>query len=80
LKTFLKRRLTVSSDILFAFDGALSASRPYLGRFHHGLPVDYFCESLHWLVGTSSMYLGHGSHEGLTQRREGFPSWSWTGW
>lgn len=80
LKNFLKRRLTGSSDILFAFDGALSASSRHLGTFHHGLPVNYFCESLHWSVGTSSMYLGKDPHQGLTRRREGFPSWSWTGW
>jgi hypothetical protein len=82
LKNFLKRQLTVTSDILLAFDGALSASTRHIGKFHHGLPVDYFCESLHWLVGTDSMYMGGGKkpHQGLTQRRQGFPSWSWTGW
>jgi hypothetical protein len=80
LKNFLKRRLTVSSDILFAFEGALSASRRHLGKFHHGLPVTYFCECLLWSVGTSSMYIGKDPHQGLTKRREGFPSWSWTGW
>jgi Heterokaryon incompatibility protein (HET) len=82
LKNFLKRQLTVPSDILFAFDGALSASKRYIGEFHHGLPIKYFCESLQWLVGTDSMYTGGDRlpHQGLTQRREGFPSWSWTGW
>ncbi|PVH95283.1 hypothetical protein DM02DRAFT_537685, partial [Periconia macrospinosa] len=80
LKNFLQRRLTVSSDILFAFDGALSASRRHLGDFHHGLPITYFCEALHWLVGQSSMYHGTDPYQGLTQRRYGFPSWSWTGW
>lgn len=82
LRDFLKRRLTVSSDILFAFDGALSASTRHIGRFHHGLPIEHFCESLHWLVGLDSMYMEAGKqpHHGLTQRRDGFPSWSWTGW
>lgn len=80
LKNFLQRRLTVTSDIQFAFDGALSASRRHLGDFHHGLPLTYFCEALHWLIGQSSMYYGTDPHQGLTQRREGFPSWSWTGW
>lgn len=82
LKNLLRRQLTVQSDILFAFDGALSASAPYLGKFHYGLPVDYFCESLHWTVGRESMYMEHSfKHDkGLTKRRQGFPSWSWTGW
>jgi len=82
LKNFLKRRLTVTSDILFAFDGALSASSRHLGTFHYGLPVDYFCECLHWFVGIDSMYPENGRqpHQGLTQRRQGFPSWCWTGW
>lgn len=82
LKDFLKRRLTVPSDILFAFDGALSKSSRHLGLFHHGLPVNCFCESLHWLVGINSMYMGGGKrpHKGLTQRRDGFLSWSWSGW
>lgn len=80
LKNYLKRRLTVPSDILFGFDGALSASNRFLGKFHHGLPVDFFCESLHWDVGQSSMSWGNDPYQGLTQRRPGFPSWSWTGW
>ena len=82
LKNFLRRRLTAPSDILSAFNGALSASTRYLGKFHYGLPVDYFCECLHWIVGRDSMYMGKGSQddEGLTKRRPGFPSWSWAGW
>jgi heterokaryon incompatibility protein (HET) len=82
LRNFLKRQLTVTSDILFAFDGMLSASNSHLGSFHHGLPVDYFCESLHWLVGTDSSNVSNSRQprQGLTQRRESFPSWSWTGW
>ncbi|KAF2105039.1 HET-domain-containing protein [Rhizodiscina lignyota] len=58
LKDFLKRQLTVTSDILFAFDGALSASNRHLGRFYHGLPVEYFCECLHWLVGLPWSWTG----------------------
>jgi hypothetical protein len=80
LRDFLKRRLTVATDILFAFDGALSAARQYLGEFHHGLPLEYFCETLGWSVGLASWYYGKDPHQGLTQRRKGFPSWSWTGW
>ncbi|KAF2109633.1 heterokaryon incompatibility protein-domain-containing protein [Lophiotrema nucula] len=82
LRNFLKRNLTVTSDILFAFDGALSASIGHLGAFYQGLPIDYFCECLHWSVGTNSMHYPKGkqTHTGLTQRRPGFPSWSWTGW
>jgi hypothetical protein len=72
LRDFLHRRLTVASDILFAFDGALSASHRYLGDFHYGLPVDYFCETLTWCSRS-----GRGA---LAQRRQGFPSWSWAGW
>jgi hypothetical protein len=81
LSKFLKRRLTVPSDILIAFDGALSASKRHLGTFHQGLPVDFFCECLHWSVGKASMsYADKSPYQGLTQRRSGFPSWSWTGW
>ncbi|KAJ4286805.1 factor activating pos9 [Kalmusia sp. IMI 367209] len=81
LKNFLKRRLTVPSDILFAFDGALSASNRILGAFHHGLPINYFCETLNWGVGLrSSSYRVESPYQGLTQRRLGFPSWSWAGW
>lgn len=80
LKNFLKRHLTVQSDILVAFNGALSASARFLGAFHHGLPVRYLCETLLWSVGTSPMYWKVNTRKGLTQRRAGFPSWSWTGW
>lgn len=52
LNNFLKRRLIVPSDIFFAFHGALSASIRHMGKFHHGRSLEYFCKSLHWLVGT----------------------------
>jgi hypothetical protein len=81
LENFLQRRLTVSSDILFAFDGGLSASKQFLGTFHHGLPVSYFCETLNWMIGQApAAWNSKSPYQGLTQRRSGFPSWSWTGW
>ncbi|KAF1964670.1 HET-domain-containing protein [Bimuria novae-zelandiae CBS 107.79] len=83
LQNFLQRRLTVSSDILFAFEGALSASNRLVGAFHHGLPVNYFCECLNWGVGEAlgqSYSSTKSPYQGLTKRRPGFPSWSWTGW
>ncbi|KAF2438744.1 HET-domain-containing protein [Karstenula rhodostoma CBS 690.94] len=81
LQNFLQRRLTVPSDFLFAFEGALSVSKKVLGTFHHGLPVSYFCETLNWMVGQSPAAWNNKSpYQGLTQRRPGFASWSWTGW
>ncbi|OAG06735.1 HET-domain-containing protein [Paraphaeosphaeria sporulosa] len=81
LQDFLQRRLTVPSDHLSAFEGALSASKNLLGTFHYGLPVGYFCETLNWKVGQGRDGWNNKSpYRGLTQRRSGFPSWSWTGW
>lgn len=80
LKNFLKRRLTVASDILFAFNGALALANRHLGGFLFGLPVEHWVAGLNWSVGRWSMYSGSEPHQGLTKRREGFPSWSWTGW
>lgn len=81
LQNFLERRLTVPSDILFAFDGALSASEQLIGGFHYGLPIRYFCEALNWMVGEKmGQYRPKQPYHGLKTRRPGFPSWSWTGW
>lgn len=81
LKNFLQRRLTVPSDFLYAFDGVLSASKKLLGTFYHGLSVTHFCETLNWMVAPAPAAFNNKSpYRGLTQRRSGFPSWSWTGW
>lgn len=82
LENFLQRRLTVPSDILFAFEGALSASTRLVGSFYQGLPIDYFCEALNWGVGQAGSTLSsvQAPYHGLSKRRPGFPSWSWTGW
>ncbi|KAF9735640.1 hypothetical protein PMIN06_008567 [Paraphaeosphaeria minitans] len=81
LQNFLQRSLSVPSDHLLAFEGALSASKKLLGRFHYGLPIGYFCETLNWKVGQGrDAWNNKVPYQGLTQRRSGFPSWSWTGW
>ncbi|KAL6708784.1 hypothetical protein ACN47E_002480 [Coniothyrium glycines] len=79
IRNFLQRRLTVSSDILFAFDGALSVCRQYLGSFHYGLPIDFFTETIGWSIG-SVKTIDTSLIVGLIERRPGFPSWSWAGW
>jgi hypothetical protein len=82
LKNFLKRRLTVKSDILFAFDGALSVSSHHIGKFHFGIPIDHFCQCLHWIVdkNSKSTLSDKRQDQAITVRRQGFPSWSWAGW
>ncbi|PSN63308.1 HET-domain-containing protein [Corynespora cassiicola Philippines] len=80
LRSFLMRRLTINSDILLAFQGVLSASEPFIGRFHHGLPINHFCRLMGWCAFPPTKGSGNISFRGLIDRRDSFPSWSWTGW
>ncbi|KAL8851351.1 MAG: hypothetical protein Q9221_003718 [Calogaya cf. arnoldii] len=68
--TLSARQLTVPSDVLNAFRGMSNVlSRDINTTMFWGLPTAYFEHSLLWNITASSL-----------NRREGFPSWSWTGW
>ena len=68
--TLSARQLTVPSDVLNAFRGVSNVlSRDINTTMFWGLPTAYFEHSLLWNITASSL-----------NRREGFPSWSWTGW
>merc|ERR1712093_150923 len=55
--------------MLNAFQGIEGALRRSLGEFYWGLPLYLLAQSLGWLATTGDI-----------KRREGFPSFSWTGW
>lgn len=70
-QSYVKRDLTKQEDMLDAFAGVTRALTPHVGPFLWGLPINFFFTSFFW---TSSQPAAK------MIRREGFPSWSWTGW
>jgi hypothetical protein len=70
LAFYLRRNMKFGTDSLPAFSGVLKVLSKRLGPFHHGLPTQYFGRSLLW----------NDAHNGIFERRECFPSWSWAGW
>jgi hypothetical protein len=74
LENFLPRRLTMPSDrSLFAFHGALSASWDIASQPPRRLLLRGFALDIRATIVT------RGSYQGLTQGRQKFPSWPWTG-
>jgi len=69
VRDYTKRKLTFEGDMLNAFQGIEGALRRSLGEFYWGLPLYLLAQSLGWLATTGDI-----------KRREGFPSFSWTGW
>jgi Heterokaryon incompatibility protein (HET) len=69
LGSYLRRHLSKDDDILNAFAGIATALQPYLGDSIAGLPEKYFTAAMTWRDLRSAL-----------SRREGFPSWSWSGW
>jgi hypothetical protein len=66
---YTSRKLTYSSDILNGFRGVEAVQCQFLSTTSlSGLPTSLFDMSLLWQPSC------------LTTRRDGFPSWSWTGW
>lgn len=72
---FVSRNLTFESDTLDAFMGIASTFKMNLtslsAEFHCGLPQEIFGLALLWRTGPELR---------MSQRREGFPTWSWAGW
>jgi hypothetical protein len=67
--SYNNRLLTYQSDALAAFSAIIAMlSRSFQGGFCYGIPELYFDFGLLWRPNTP------------TQRRLGFPSWSWVGW
>lgn len=64
------RYMTYQSDALNAFSGIVQylQEAAYPRGFFWGLPLEDFNWALSWV------------NRGVTKRRQGFPSWSWTGW
>ena len=69
VELYTMRTLTFPDDVLNAFNGITSIYARQLNTdFYYGLPVIYFNITLLWCPFEE------------IKRREGFPSWSWTGW
>ncbi|KAK3991450.1 heterokaryon incompatibility protein-domain-containing protein [Cladorrhinum sp. PSN332] len=66
LRAYTRRKITYQSDIIDAFQGVMGAFPGQ--RFWQGLPEVYHDAALLWTT------------TGASPRREGFPSWSWSGW
>lgn len=71
LSIYSGRQLTFSSDVLHACRGVLDHLTRNTGAdFFQGLPKHNFLPSLLWKA----------HHQHCLREREGFPTWSWTGW
>lgn len=70
VKKYMQRTLSRTDDMENAFAGVAGILEPLIGPAYHGIPERMFTEAIRgcWFWDTS------------LQRREGFPSWSWTGW
>lgn len=71
ISAYSTRKLTREDDILNAFEGILNNFTPVLGDFISGLPEKMLCTSLLWR---------NKDNNPPRERRNCFPSWSWTGW
>jgi Heterokaryon incompatibility protein (HET) len=70
IRTYSARSMTYQSDVLDACDALLQQ-----------LQTRYYREGFFWGLPTQSLpYVLLWHHSGLQCRRNGFPSWSWTGW
>ncbi|KAF2032758.1 HET-domain-containing protein [Setomelanomma holmii] len=84
LNNYLGRQLSYDTDILDAFSGVLNAEGATIGQSFWGLPCNILARALFWELNNISI-IQPGQHyfkssEYSMVRREGFPSWSWTGW
>ena len=70
LANYSARKLSYDADILKAISGILDrlAQKSFQGGFFCGMPIDVLPHVLAWY------------HLGESRRRQGFPTWSWTGW
>ena len=84
LNNYLGRQLSYDKDILAAFSGVLNAEGATIGQSFWGLPYNILVRALFWELNNLSI-IHPGQHyfkssEFSMVRRDGFPSWSWTGW
>ncbi|KAH7068982.1 heterokaryon incompatibility protein-domain-containing protein [Paraphoma chrysanthemicola] len=84
LNNYLGRQLSYDTDILDAFSGVLNAEGATIGPSFWGLPYTILARALFWDTNNVSI-IQPGQHyfkssEFSMARRDGFPSWSWTGW
>jgi hypothetical protein len=84
LNNYLGRQLSYDTDILAAFSGVLNAEGATIGPSFWGLPCNILARALFWETNNVSI-IQPGQHyfkssEFSMVRRDGFPSWSWTGW
>ena len=76
VRRYSQKELTYPSDELAAFEGILGRlALMYNTKFVAGLPVSALLIALHWIPG----YIMDTVPEPSSERREGFPSWSWAG-
>ena len=68
VRIYASRDLTYADDVLNAFEGVLEFFRNDLGAHIWGLPYHVFDQAMFWQVNQPC------------RRRQGFPSWSWSGW
>lgn len=87
ITTFSTRNLTMPDDSMKAFSGIATAMKEQHGEMRYGMPLRDLNFALSWkyydldLKSTASMRLIFGNvAQHPSGQREGFPSWSWTGW
>jgi hypothetical protein len=70
LTEYSQRKMTHKSDVINAFGAVIQQMTHTIFRrgFFWGIPIEILQYALLW------------EHFGKTERREGFPSWSWAGW
>ncbi|KAL5362016.1 hypothetical protein BJX96DRAFT_166334 [Aspergillus floccosus] len=71
LEQYTPRDLTYQSDILHAFTAVLRATHG--DRTYYGLPLECIDQAVSWIDDTDTT-----TRLSLPQKRDGFPSWSWT--
>jgi hypothetical protein len=70
VEAYCRRDLSFEGDAIRAFSGILASIEPQHGSAVWGVPQLEFMRGLTW---------SHCEHK-MSLRREGFPSWSWSGW
>ncbi|KAF2670837.1 HET-domain-containing protein [Microthyrium microscopicum] len=79
---YCKKRLSYQADIENAFAGLASILQEWCGETPviHGMLSSLFGHSMMWFFDTHQHLFSAYSLTERGKRRDGFPSWSWTGW
>jgi hypothetical protein len=82
VRGYSQRRLSYGNDIVNAFSGLASILEEWcdMSPVIFGMLSSHFGYSLLWSFAPGQDYFGAHTEWEIGTRREGFPSWSWTGW